>query len=423
MVSRRDRARVPDRAVTAVSVAAGAHGLSERALLGLLASLTAVGAVTLNIYLPARPDAQAQLHASLASTGLTVSLAGVAFACGLLAYGPWSDRYGRRPVILFGLSLFILGTTLSMLAGSMTMLIVARVVQGFGSAAGVTIGRAVVRDLFPPERMARSLAYLTMVVAVANAVAPSVGGLLTELLHWRAVFGALLIASAAVLYATLRYLPETLVRAPGAWRGPGAVATLAQLATMPAFMTCALQSSVVYATFLVFASYMPYVMQSAFGGTPSGYGLWYLLIAGGYFLGNFAVTRYAARYGLRRLFRTGATIQCAAAALALLLAVLHVWRPIAVFGPWMVLAFGQGLILPNVTAAAVSLAPWAAGAAAGLLGFVQQLVASATVQALAGVPTDSPVPISLFIAAAAAVGLASALTSNAGIPAHVAVRG
>jgi DHA1 family bicyclomycin/chloramphenicol resistance-like MFS transporter len=271
--------------------------------------------------------------------------------------------------------------------------------------------------------MARSLAYLTMVVAVANALAPSIGGLLTELMHWRAVFAALLVASALVLYATARYLPETLAPATGGGRGPGAIATLAQLATMPAFVTCALQSSVVYATFLVFASYMPYVMKSAFGGTPSGYGLWYLLIAGGYFLGNYAVTRYATRYGLRRLFRTGAVIQCAAAAFALLLAVLHVWLPIAVFGPWMVLAFGQGLILPNVTAAAVSLAPWAAGAAAGLLGFVQQLVASATVQALAGVPTDTPVPVSLFIATATAVGLASALTSTAGIPAHVAAQG
>ena len=399
------------------------HGLSERALLGLLAAITAIGAVTLNIYLPARPDAQAEFHASVASTGLTVSLAGVAFACGLLAYGPWSDRYGRRPVILFGLALFIAGTALSMLAPSMQVLIVARIIQGFGSAAGVTVGRAVVRDLFPPERMAGSIAYLTMVVAVANAVAPSAGGLLTELLHWRAVFAALLVAAAAILYGTLRYLPETLERRDPGTAGPGALATLAQLTVRPEFATCALQAAVVYATFLVFASYMPYVMKTAFGGTATSYGAWYLLIAGGYFLGNYAVTRYASRFGLRRLFRAGAVIQCAAAALGLLLALLHCWHPAAVFGPWMVLAFGQGLILPNVTAAAVSLAPWAAGAAAGLLGFVQQLVASATVQALAGMPTDTPVPVSAFIFGAAGVACLSAVTSTAGIAAHPDGRG
>lgn len=393
--------------------------LTERALLPLLAAITAVGAVTLNIYLPARPDAQAEFHASVASTGLTVSLAGVSFACGLLAYGPWSDRYGRRPTILFGLLLFIAGTTLSMLSSSMEMLIAARVVQGFGSAAGVTVGRAIVRDLFPAERMARSLAYLTMVVAVANALAPSAGGLLTEYLHWRAVFGALLVASALILYWTIRRLPETLEPTAARARAPSAIVTLAQLAIRPAFMTCALQSAVVYANFLVFASYMPYVMKTAFGGTATSYGIWYLLIALGYFLGNYAVTRWAAHYGQRRLFRAGAAIQCVAAAFALLLAILHCWYPIAVFGPWMLIAFGQGLILPNVTAAAVSLAPAAAGAAAGLLGFVQQMVASATVQALAGVATDTPVPVSAFIAGAAAIALLSALTSSAGIAAHV----
>ena len=407
--------------VTLSAAGAPRTDLTERALLPLLAAVTAVGAVTLNIYLPARPDAQAEFHASVASTGLTVSLAGVSFACGLLAYGPWSDRFGRRPAILFGLLLFMAGTALSMLSTSMAMLIAARIVQGFGSAAGVTVGRAIVRDLFPPERMARSLAYLTMVVAVANAMAPSAGGLLTQYLHWRAVFGALLIASALILYWAVRRLPETLTPLATGARAPGVMASLAQLAVRPAFMTCALQSAVVYANFLVFASYMPYVMKSSFGGTATSYGLWYLLIAGGYFLGNYAVTRWAGRFGLRRLFRAGAAIQCLAAGVALLLAMLHCWYPLAVFGPWMVIAFGQGLILPNVTAAAVSLAPAAAGAAAGLLGFIQQMVASATVQALAGVPTDSPVPISTFIAGAAAVALLSAFTSNAGIAEHVAV--
>jgi len=397
--------------------------LTERALLPLLAAVTAVGAVTLNIYLPARPDAQAEFHASVASTGLTVSLAGVSFACGLLAYGPWSDRFGRRPALLFGLWLFIAGTALSMLSASMEMLIAARVVQGFGSAAGVTVGRAIVRDLFPPERMASSLAYLTMVVAVANALAPSAGGLLTEYLHWRAVFGALLIASAIILYWAVRRLPETLEPQSAGKHVPAAIATLAGLAVRPAFMTCALQCAVVYANFLVFASYMPYVMKSAFGGTATSYGLWYLLIAGGYFMGNFAVTRLTTRYGLRRLFRAGAAIQCAAAGVALLLALAHCWSPIAVFGPWMVIAFGQGLILPNMTAAAVSLAPAAAGAAAGLLGFVQQMVASATVQALAGVPTDTPVPVSAFIAGASAIALLSAVTSDAGIDEHVRAEG
>ena len=391
-------------------------------MVALLAALTAIGAVTLNIYLPARPDAQADFHATDSATGLTVSLAGVAFAFGLLAYGPWSDRSGRRPVLLFGLGLFIVGTLLCMLATSMPMLISARVLQAFGSAAGVTVGRAIVRDLFPAERMARTLAQLTMVVAVANAVAPSIGGVLTQLAHWRAIFAALLIASVMISVWAARRLPETL-STKYAEDPRGSLATMASLARKPAFMACALQATVVYGTFLVFASYMPYVMRTAFGGSAASYGAWYLLIAGGYFLGNYAVTRLANHYGMRRLLRAGAAIQCAGALLALGLAAAHWWHPLAVFGPWMLLAFGQGLILPNATAAAVSLTPWAAGAAAGLLGFVQQMVSSAAVQAMANVPITTPMPVALFVALASTLALAGAFAGDGGVPAHATASG
>ena len=145
----------------------------EGALLVLLAAVTAIGGVTLNVYLPARPAAQAEFHASLAATGLTVSLPGIAFAIGLLAYGPWSDRVGRRRVLLTGLGLFTIGTAIALVSGSMTMLIVGRFIQALGGAAGVTVGRAVVNDLFPREHVSRNLAYLTMVVALANALAIS----------------------------------------------------------------------------------------------------------------------------------------------------------------------------------------------------------------------------------------------------------
>lgn len=383
-----------------------------RGLLPMLAGITAVGAFTLNIYLPARPAAQAAFRASGTMTGLTISLAGVSFACGLLAYGPWSDRLGRRPVLLAGLALFLVGTLLAMLAPSMPVLIGARVVQAFGSAAGVTVGRAIVRDLYPAERMARSLAYLTMVVSVANALAPTVGGLLTVHLGWRAVFGMLLACGTLISLWALRRLPETLDPASNPQPSRSTRSALTELAGNAQFLNCALQSSVVFASFMVFASYMPFVMNSAFGGNATSYGAWYLLIAGGYFLGNFTVTRYAARYGIRRLYHAGALLQFGAALLALGFALLHWWHPLAVFGPWLVLAYAQGLILPNVTAAAVSIVAGAADAAAGLLGFVQQLVAAAAVQAMAAAPTDTPVPVAVFVAVAAAVGVLNALTGT-----------
>lgn len=367
-------------------------------LLPLLAAITAVGAITLNIYLPARPAAQAEFKASAFATGLTVSLAGVAFAIGLLCYGPWSDRRGRRPAILTGLGLFTVGTAVAASATSMTMLIAGRVIQALGSAAGVTVGRAVVSDVFPREDIARSLAYLTMVVAVANALAPSAGGLLTHWYGWRAVFAALLAAAAGVVYWTASSLPETLRPLSHPPPSSGITRTITALLCEPTFLACALQNIVVYSAFLVFASYMPFVMTRALGASVASYGVWYLLIALGYFLGNFTVTRLTTRTGSSRLLRAGVTIQMLASLLALALAGLHYWHPFAIFGPWLVLAFGQGLILPSVTATAVALRPAAAGTAAGLLGFLQQIGAAVAVQSMAMASFTSPVPVSAFIA-------------------------
>lgn len=388
----------------------------------LLAAVTAVGGVTLNVYLPARPAAQAEFHASLAATGLTVSLPGVAFAIGLLAYGPWSDRVGRRRVLLSGLGLFTLGTTLALLANSMAMLIVGRFVQALGCAAGVTVGRAVVNDLFPREHVSRSLAYLTMVVAIANALAPAAGGLLTELGSWRLVFAALLAAGLVVTTWTARCLPETLADHPADRRHPAVVRTIVSLAARPTFIACALQSIICYASFLVFASYMPFVMTSALGGSVTSYGAWYLLIAIGYFFGNYAVTQLAVRLGNERLLSAGAALQALAAGAALLFAYAHWWHPLAVFGPWAVIGFAQGLILPSVTAAAVALRPDAAGTAAGLLGFVQQVGAAVAVQSMAGARLGSPVPVCLFVAAATLVGWLASGASRALLAAPVAQR-
>ena len=385
----------------------------EGALLVLLAAVTAIGGVTLNVYLPARPAAQAEFHASLAATGLTVSLPGIAFAIGLLAYGPWSDRVGRRRVLLTGLGLFTIGTAIALVSGSMTMLIVGRFIQALGGAAGVTVGRAVVNDLFPREHVSRNLAYLTMVVAIANALAPAAGGLLTELGSWRAVFAALLTVSTIVTVWTARRLPETLARGAGDRPQAGIARTIGSLATEPTFIACAVQSIVCYASFLVFASYMPFVMTSAMGGSVTSYGAWYLLIAIGYFFGNYAVTQFATRLGNARLLATGAALQAVAAGVALALACAHWWHPLAVFGPWMVIGFAQGLILPSVTASAVALRPDAAGTAAGLLGFVQQVGAAIAVQCMAGVWLASPVPVCLFIAITTLIGwLASGASSS-----------
>jgi DHA1 family bicyclomycin/chloramphenicol resistance-like MFS transporter len=387
--------------------------LSDRALIVLLAAVTAFGPVALNIYLPVLPKVQADLGVTVAEASLTVSAPLVAFAFGILFYGPLSDRIGRRPVILFGIAVYLVGTLVALLSPTVGWLTAGRVIQALGTSAGITVARAMMGDLFPREKMARMIAYLTMVMVMANALAPVGGGALAQWLHWRWTFGVLLVLGVVIAWYAWRLLPET--------RPPGAHGTARQvvdatvtLAARPAFLGYVLQSGVIYAVFLVFISLMPYVFVQSHGHTTTAYGLWYLFIAVGYFVGNWHVTRYATRFGVQRLLVAGVAVQAVFAVAAWALAAAGWWHPVWIFLPWAMIAYGQGLALPNVTANAVALAPQYAGTASGLLGFAQQIVGAASIQWMSLASTATPVPIATFVGAASLVAFAGLLIQRGG---------
>lgn len=389
--------------------------LSERALIVLLASVTAFGPVALNIYLPVLPKVQADFGVTVAQASVTVSAPLVAFAIGILVYGPVSDRVGRRPVILFGIGVYLVGTLVALLSPSIGWLTAGRVIQALGTSAGITVARAIMGDLFPRDRMARMIAYLTMVMVMANALAPIGGGALAQWLHWRWTFGVLLVVGVVIAYYAWRLLPETR---PAGGHGTAlqVLRASAALATRPAFLGNVLQSSVIYAVFLVFISLMPYVFVQALGHTTTEYGLWYLCIAVGYFVGNWHVTRYATRFGVHRLLATGVIVQAVFAVVAWALVASGQWHAAWIFLPWAFIAYGQGLALPNVTANAVALAPQYAGTASGLLGFGQQIVGAASIQWMSLASTATPVPIATFVCAASLVALAGLLVQPGAQP-------
>lgn len=367
------------------------RALSERTLIAVLAACTAAGPVALSVYLPILPLVQSAYGVSVGAANLTVSLPLAAFAVGLLLWGPVSDHRGRRPVMLTGLGIHLLGSLAALVAPALGWLTLARMIQALGSAAGVTVARAVIGDVFPHERMARMIAYLTMVMLLANSLAPVAGGALGSHAGWRAVFVLLAAAAIPVWIVAWRLLPETRHGPdPGATTRPLA-ATRALLANR-AFMGVALLSGIVYAQFFAWTSLMPYVFKDTLGHSPAEYGAWYLCISGGYFLGNLYLSRNASRRGTSTLLATGLACSAGAAAVALALALTGQWQPIALFGPWALIAFGQGLSLPVLTANAVGHAPRAAGAASGVLGFTQQVLSAITIQMVSGSSTASPVP-------------------------------
>jgi DHA1 family bicyclomycin/chloramphenicol resistance-like MFS transporter len=379
-------------------------GVGDRALLALLAAVTALGPISTNLYIPLLPEIREYFAASVVLAQATFSVALVTFALGMLFWGPVSDRYGRRPAILAGLGVFVIGASMCLLAPNLGWLVAGRGVQAFGTATGVIVARAIVSDRYPFERMARALAHLTMVVIVGNATAPAIGGFLGSLLGWRAIFGVLLVAVLIVLVLTARFLPETRSFDGHPPRSRDMLRTTGRLLAMPLFLGCIVQCAVVYVTFLVFISLAPYVMVSALGRPATEFGFYYLLIALGYFLGNWSAGRLVSRRPMHSVVSGGLTVQVAGAAGALAAVMLGIGHPLGIFVPIGVLAYGQGLSLPNVTATAVSLAPQQAGVASSVVGFLPMVLGALAVQAMGVFPTDTAYPVVVFCTAIAVLG-------------------
>ena len=379
---------------------------SDRTLLKLLAAISALGPVATNLYLPALPDVRADFGASVAAVQTTFSISLITFATGILVWGPLSDRYGRRSAVMTGLGIMIAGSLLNLTAPTLSWLIAGRGIQAFGTAAGLVVARAIVTDRFPADRIARTLAGLTMASVLGNALAPTAGGYLVAAFGWRSVFAVLVSGAIVVVVAAWRGLPETHRPGDRPPRVRDMLATARWLLAQPLFVHCIVQSTVVYAIFFVFISLMPHLMVDALHRSGTEFGPYYLFIAVGYFLGNWSVGRLASPRGQHWMVSLGLSIQLVSTAIGLGLVLAHVDHPLSIFVPMGVLAYGQGLTLPGVTATAVSLTQENVGVASSIIGFLPQLLGALALQGMSHFPTDTALPVMVFCAAVAAVGFA-----------------
>jgi len=391
------------------------EALSDRAMMLLLGACSAMGPVSSLLLLPALPEVRAEFGATTAATQGVVSGFLLAFAIGIPFAGPLSDRYGRRPLILGGLGVFAAGSALAAWAPTLQVLIIARVIQALGCAANFTVARAVVGDLYHDWRLPRALANVTMAMMLGTTIAPWLGGVITEHFGWHAPFLMLLVLALLVTLAVWRLLPETHVKGDRDLSFVQLGRSMGLVLRKPMFVAYAVDAGVIYAVYLAFISIAPYIMAEMLQRPATDFGLYVMLLSTGYFLGNLFVARRARTLNMERTAQVGTLLQAASALVAFGFVYAGYTHPVFWFAPMLLLAFGQGLALPHITASAVRLAPGLAGVASGLLGFSQQAICALAVQATGFFATDTPVPVMALCAGLSLVSVGAMLLPRASL--------
>lgn len=344
----------------------------------VLTLLLGLQPVATDLYLPALPALTAGFGASMAQAQLTLSALLLAFGLSQLVWGPLSDRFGRKPILLTGMGLFVGAAVGAASAPSMEQLIVWRTLQGVAMGAAVMGARAIVRDLYAPTEGARMMSKgLTGLGFIACVSAP-LGGLLSDLFGWRAALLALAVFAAGTLVVLLTRFQESLPRRnPLALRPAMLLATWLQIARHPTFWAWALLATATYAGLFTYLASSSFVLIGVLGLSKTQYGLAMLTMSLSYIAGTFLCRRLIVRLGVRRTVRVAGVLSLTGGTLMGVLpwlGVQHLW---AVMGPFYLFMMGHGVHQPCGQSGAVGPFPHAAGAASALAGFVMMLVAFA----------------------------------------------
>lgn len=346
--------------------------VSGRRLAIVGAAMVALGPISLALYTPAMPEIARAFSTTTAAVHLTLIAFFGGFAVAQLVCGPLSDAFGRKPVGLAFICIYLVASVGAALAPSIDTLVVARLLQGIGAAAGISVARAMVRDVFTGQASARIMNMIGIMLAVGPALSPALGGLALRFAGWHSIF-LVMVAYGLILVVVLRTsVPETLAaRDPSKLAPRTLLRTYGRLLTDPTFMRPSLLIGFTVGGLYALAVMMPFVMIDGLGLTPLGYGLIMLCQTVSYAVGGLVAQRLMRRVPAERLVPVGiAIVVTAGAAVAFDMHALPLSVP-AVILPVMVWAFGIALVIPASQTAALANVPTVAGAASALMGFIQ----------------------------------------------------
>ncbi|WP_292254441.1 Bcr/CflA family efflux MFS transporter [Marinospirillum sp.] len=339
--------------------------------LALLIFIAMASPLALNAFVPAMPDVAVALGTDIATIQLTFTLYLLTLAIGQLISGQLADYFGRRPVLLVGFGLHVAGSLLAALASTVEVLIAARILQALGGSTAMVLARTILLDVHGRSGAAGRMGYLVMAIAIAQAIAPAIGGFLNLWSGWNSIFYLSVIMGSLVWLVALIYLPETCETTRSELKLAGMLKRYAQLLGSAQYTGYVLSTTALAAAFYLFVGSSPYIVVDVLGGNSAQFGLWFLTVSFSFMAGSFISTRLAQVMSVDQMVLLGNSLALLGASMLLGFVLLSQLSYAGLFLPMALVIFGRGLSQPNAQLAAISCASGSAGAASGMMGFIQ----------------------------------------------------
>lgn len=376
----------------------------------LLAAAVALGPLATDMYLPALPQIGSDFGTGTDQVQLTLSLYMAGFAIAQLICGPLADRFGRKPIMIGGMVLFALASVGCAFATNIETLIACRFLQALGGSAGPVLGRAAIRDIYTPREAAKILAILASMMALAPAVAPTIGGFLVAGMGWSSIFIVLALYALLMAGVVAFGIPEPM---KAEYRQPlrlcNLVGNYRQIGTDVSFLGYTLTNALIFSGLFAFLSGSSFVLIDFLGVEPQHFGLYFAGIVIGYISGNLTAVRLGRNLVPDQILVRGLLIAVAGGVSMAGLAMAEVYSPWAVIIPQAVFMAGTGMVLPQTMAGALANFPRMAGSASALFGFAQMAVAAAAGALVGHLHDGTSLVMALIIAGCACASLISYL--------------
>lgn len=368
-----------------------------RLFVTVLALITSLGPLSLHFFFPAIPAVKQEFGIDDSLAQLTASGPLFTMAFLTLVYGSLSDRYGRRPVLLGSIVLFIAGCILAALADTIWMLIAGRLIQAAGGACGLSLARTIARDVYGTDGLVKIIAYLLMAYSMGPLIAPPIGGFLVDGLGWRSVvvFAAFLGGVIGILsYLTLY---ETRPASDIPVRRRSLASEYYGLLRDARFTALIVQSGMSSGTFFTMATGASLLMKDYLDRPASEYGLYFMLFPAGYWLGNFVTSKLSGRVTIETMVMAGSLLHLLTIAGFAACVIAGLVVPLSIFIPGFLITFAQGIALPNTQAGAIRLAGPLAGTASGIGVFFQLFGAALFTQLYGQIGDGTPLPLVITV--------------------------